>query len=57
MDLKHPVSLLAIYFYIEQLLTVLQCDKVRMDLMYYSDGGNGNPADVNGQYGWHVELA
>ena len=21
-----------------------------------SDGGNGNPADVNGQYGWHVEL-
>ena len=20
------------------------------------DGGNGNPADVNAQYGWHVEL-
>ncbi len=20
------------------------------------DGGNGNPADVDGQYGWHVEL-
>ncbi|MCL5743712.1 MAG: immune inhibitor A, partial [Acidobacteria bacterium] len=20
------------------------------------DGGNGNPADVNGQYGWHVQI-
>jgi hypothetical protein len=32
----------------------LSCESTPTGLGYA--GGNGNPADVNGQYGWHIEL-